>query len=386
MARDRDGNELNLLIQRPGARVGRRQILRVGALLGAAGVLAGCAGDTRPSGGGQSEPATTLDDRPEDKVLNFYNWSDYIDDKTIPNYQKATGIKVNYDNYSTNEELLAKMRAGRTSYDIIVPSDSFVPTYVKLDLIQPIRFDLIPNAKNIDPTFVKPRYDPEGKYTIPWQWGTDGLGYNTTKVPGGKVDSWKALFEPDPSLDGKISMLDEVASVIGDTLIYLGKDPNSNDDADLKQVEETLRSLRPKLKKFTSDTYIDELAGNETYLAHGWSGDVYQAQDENDKVAYAIPKEGTAVFVDVMCVPKSAPHPKNAARFMNHVLDPKVAAAISGYVSYGTPVPEAKKYLPKEQVEDPSIYPPESTKLHIVTLTGPQIQKWQQTFDAVISG
>jgi putrescine transport system substrate-binding protein len=180
-------------------------------------------------------------------------------------------------------------------------------------------------------------------------------------------------------------MLDDSASVIGDTLIYLGKDPNSNDDADLKQVQETLLALKPKLKKFTSDTYIDELAGNETYLAHGWSGDIYQAQDENDKVAYAIPKEGTSVFVDVMCVPTSAPHPKNAARFMNYVLDPKVAAAISTYVSYGTPVPAAKKYLPKEQIEDPGIYPPKSTKLHVVTLTGPQIQKWQQTFDAIIS-
>jgi spermidine/putrescine-binding protein len=385
MARDRDGNELNLLIQRPGARVGRRQILRVGALLGAAGALEGCAGDTSSSNS-QPQSATTLDDRPEEKVLNFYNWSDYIDDKTIPNYQKATGIKVNYDNYSTNEDLLAKMRAGRTRYDIIVPSDSFVPTYVKLGLIQPIRFDLIPNAKNIDPKFVKPGYDPEGKYTIPWQWGTDGIGYNTTKVPGGTVDSWKALFEPDPKLDGKISMLDEAASVIGDTLIYLGKDPSSNDDADLKQVEETIRALKPKLKKFTSDTYIDELAGNETWLAQGWSGDVFQAQGENDKVAYAIPKEGSAVFVDVMCVPKSAPHPKNAAKFMNYVLEPRVAAAIAEYVSYGTPVPEAKKFLPKEMVEDTSIYPPESTKLHVVTLTGPQIQKWQQTFDAIISG
>jgi putrescine transport system substrate-binding protein len=386
MAQDRDGNELNLLIQRPGARVGRRQILRVGALLGAAGALAACAGDTQPSSGDQAQSTTTLDNRPEEQVLNFYNWSDYIDDKTIPNFQKQSGIKVNYDNYSSNEDLLAKMRAGRTRYDIIVPTNWFVPTYLKLGLIQPIRFDLIPNAKNVDPSFVKADYDPDGKYTVPWQWGTTGLGYNTTKVPGGEIDSWKALYEPDPSLSGKISLLREVTDVIAGTLIYLGKDPNSTEDADLKQVEETVRGLKPKLKKFTSDTYIDELAANETYLAQGWSGDVYQAQGENDKVTYVIPKEGSLQWADVMVVPKTAPHPKNAAKFMNYVLDPKVAAKISEYVSYGTPVTEARKLLPKEQLEDPSIYPPPEIKLHIVTLSGPKIQKWQTTFDAIISG
>jgi putrescine transport system substrate-binding protein len=384
MPRERDGNELNLLIQRPGARIGRRQALRVAAILGAAGALNACSGDT--STGGQSQSATTLDNTPEEKVLNFYNWSDYIDEKTIPNFQKQSGIKVNYDNYSSNEDLLSKMRAGKTKYDIIVPTNWFIPTYLKLGLLQPIRFDLIPNAKNVDPTFVKADYDPDGKYTVPWQWGTTGIGYNTTKVPGGQIDSWKSLYEPDASLSGKISMLREVTDVIAGTLIYLGKDPNSTDPADMKAVQDTVRGLKPKLKKFTSDTYIDELTANETWLAQGWSGDVYQAAGENDKVTYVIPKEGSLQWADVMCVPKSAPHPKNAAQFMNYVLDPKVAAQISTYVSYGTPVPAAKELLPKEQLNDPSIYPPASIKLHIVTLSGPKIQIWQTTFDGIISG
>jgi putrescine transport system substrate-binding protein len=384
MPRDRDGNELNLLIQRPGSRIGRRQALRVAALLGAAGALDACSGDT--SSPGQSQSATTLDNRPEEKVLNFYNWSDYIDEKTIPNFQKQSGIKVNYDNYSSNEDLLSKMRAGRTQYDIIVPTNWFIPTYLRLNLLQPIRFDLVPNARNVDPTFVKADYDPEGKYTVPWQWGTTGLGYNTTKVPGGSVDSWQSLYEPDASLGRKISMLKEVTDVIACTLIYLGKDPNSTDDADLKAVQDTVRGLKSKLSKFTSDTYIDELTANETFLAQGWSGDVYQAAAENDKVAYAIPKEGSLQWADVMAVPKDAPHPKNAATFMNYVLDPKVAAQISTYVSYGTPVTAAKQLLPKEQLDDPSIYPPETIKLHIVTLSGPKIQKWQTTYDGIISG
>jgi putrescine transport system substrate-binding protein len=385
VTRDRDGEQLNLLVQAPGSRVGRRQFLRVSAILGLAGVAAGCAEDTAPSSGGQAT-TTTLDNRPEEKVLNFYNWSDYIDEKTIPNFQKQSGIKVNYDNYSSNEDLLTKMRAGRTTYDIVVPTNWFVPTYQKLDLIQPLRLDLIPNVQNLDPAFREADYDPGNKYSVPWQWGTTGLGYNTEKVPGGKVDSWKALYEPDDSLSGKISMLREVTDVIASTLIYLGKDPNSTDDNDLKQVQDTVRGLKSKLKKFTSDTYIDELAGNETYLAQGWSGDVFQAQAENKAVSYVIPSEGSVRWADVMVVPKSAPHPKNAASFMNYVLEPKVAAAISEYVSYGTPVTAAKELLPKEQLNDPSIYPPESIKLSIVTLSGPKIQKWQSTFDGIISG
>jgi putrescine transport system substrate-binding protein len=385
VTRDRDGEQLNLLVQAPGSRVGRRQFLRVSAILGLAGVAAACAEDTSPSGAAPAT-ATTLDNTPEEKLLNFYNWSDYIDEKTIPNFQKETGIKVNYDNYSSNEDLLSKMRAGRTTYDIIVPTNWFVPTYQKLDLIQPLRLDLIPNIQNLDPAFRDTDYDPGNKYSVPWQWGTTGLGYNTKKVPGGEVDSWKALYEPDESLSGRISMLREVTDVIASTLIYLGKDPNSTDDNDLKQVQDTVRGIKSKLKKFTSDTYIDELAGNETYLAQGWSGDVFQAQGENEDVAYVIPKEGSVRWADVMVVPKSAPHPKNAASFMNYVLDPKVAAAISEYVSYGTPVTAAKDLLPKEQLEDPSIYPPESIKLSIVTLSGPKIQKWQSTFDGIISG
>ena len=145
-----------------------------------------------------------------------------------------------------------------------------------------------------------------------------------------------------------------------------------------------VRSIKPKLKGFTTDTYIDELAANETWLAQGWSGDVFQAQDQNQDVSYTIPKEGSLRFVDVMAIPKGAPHPANAARFMNYVLHPKVQARISKYVSYGTPVSLAKPLLPADQTTDPSIYPPASTKLSILTLTGPKLQKWQAAYDEIV--
>jgi putrescine transport system substrate-binding protein len=176
--------------------------------------------------------------------------------------------------------------------------------------------------------------------------------------------------------------------VIGCTLIYLGKDPNSTRTGDLEQVVDTFRRLRGRIKplKFSSDTYIDELAAGDTWLAHGWSGDVFQAQGENANVTYAIPKEGSLQWADVMCIPKDAPHPNNAAWFMNYVLHPRVAARISKYVSYGTPVSVAKALLPSEQLNDPGIYPPSSVKLSFLTLTTERVKKLQGVYDTIVGG
>jgi spermidine/putrescine-binding protein len=396
--RSSDGQDLNLLVQDPQQRVGRRGVLRVAALLGAAGVAGGVVGGVAGYLGGRAAGHTSTADQPQgaagavggprrrERLLNVYNWSDYVDEKTIPLFQAYSNVRVNYDVYSSNDDLLAKLRAGPTQYDIVVPTNWFVPTYRRLGLLQPLRQDLIPNLVNLDKTFVETDYDPGNKYTIPWQWGTTGLGYNAKRVPGGKVDSWAALYQPTPSLGGRISILREVTEVIGCTLIYLGKDPNSTKDADLQQVVDTFKGLRRQLKqlKFSSDTYIDELAAGETWLAQGWSGDVFQAQADNPDVRYVIPKEGSLRWADVMCVPKDAPHPENAARFMNYVLHPHVAARISKYVSYGTPVPLAKALLPPEQLNDPGIYPPSSVKLSLMTLTDQRLKALQGVYDTIV--
>jgi spermidine/putrescine-binding protein len=204
-------------------------------------------------------------------------------------------------------------------------------------------------------------------------------------VPGGSVDSWASVFEPAAGMNGRVSLLREVTDLIGCALIYLGKSPNSSRGADLAEVVRLLTAAKPRLSKFTTDTYIDELAAGETWLAQGWSGDVFQAQDQNPDVSYVIPREGSLRFVDVMCIPKGAPHPGNAARFMNWVLHPKSAARISKYVSYGTPVSLAKPLLPNEQLSDPAIYPPSSIKLSIVTVTGAKLRKWQAAYDQVVT-
>jgi putrescine transport system substrate-binding protein len=386
----KEDRELNMLVGPPDRRVGRRSFLQVAGLLAAAGV-AGYAGGTvaglgdddpsaaAPAAAGQPTPGNRRDER----LLNVYNWSDYIDDRTIPLFQAVTNLRVNYDVYSSNEDLLARMQAGATNYDIIVPTNTFVPTYLKLDLIEPLHQELIPNLTNLDKEFVETDYDPGNRYTVPWQWGTTGIGFNRRQA-GETVDSWAAVFEPSQAMGGHVTLLREVTDLIACALIYLGKSPNSIKDADLDEVVRMVRSIKPKLKGFTTDTYIDELAASETWLAQGWSGDVFQAQDQNPDVSYIIPKEGSLRFVDVMAVPKGAPHPGNAARFMNYVLHPKVQARISKYVSYGTPVSLAKPLLPADQTTDPAVYPPASTKLSIITLTGQKIQKWQAAYDEIV--
>jgi putrescine transport system substrate-binding protein len=386
----KEDRELNLLVGAPDRRVGRRSFLQVAGLLAAAGAagyaggtVAGLGDDDPPAGGQAAGGLPTSGNRVEERVLNIYNWSDYIDERTIPLFQALTNLRINYDVFSSNEDLLAKMRAGPTSYDIIVPTNNFIPTYLNLGLIEPLRQDLMPNLTNLDREFVETDYDPGNRYTIPYQWGTTGIGFNQQRA-GEEVDSWSAVFEPSEAMAGRVTLLREVTDLIGCALIYLGRNPNSLKDEDLADVVKLVRSIRPRLKGFTTDTYIDELAADETWLAQGWSGDVFQAQDQNENVSYVIPKEGSLRFVDVMAVPKGAPHPANAARFMNYVLHPKVQARIAGYVSYGTPVSLAKPLLPPDQTSDPAIYPPASTKLSILTLTGQKLQKWQAAYDEII--
>ena len=382
--------ELNLLVGEPDRRVGRRSFLQVAGLLAAAGA-AGYAGGT-VAGWGDDDPsaaAGAADGQPvsgnrvSERLLNIYNWSDYIDDRTIPLFQAQSNLRVNYDVYSSNDDLLKRMRSGPTNYDIIVPTNNFVPTYLNLDLIEPLRQDLIPNLTNLDREFVETDYDPGNRYTIPWQWGTTGIGFNRRRA-GETVDSWSTLFEPAAAMSGHVTLLREPTDLIASALIYLGRSPNSTEDKDLAEVVKLVRSIRPRLKGFTTDTYIDELAADETWLAQGWSGDVFQAQDQNQDVSYAIPKEGSLRFVDVMAIPKGAAHPANAARFMNYVLHPKVQARISRYVSYGTPVSLAKPLLPPEQTTNPAIYPPASTKLFILTLTGQKLDKWQAAYEQIV--
>lgn len=351
-----------------------------GLLLGVPGLLAACGGGgTTSTTGGAGTPTTTqkLGD-----TLNFYNWSDYIAEDTIPNFQKEFGVKVVYDNYSSNDSLLAKMQSGATGYDIVVPSDYMVTTMLGLNLLQEIDLANVPNIANVYARFREEPFDPGNKYSVPWQWGTTGIGYNSEKVPDFKP-SWDMLW--DAKYKGKITMLTEIRDIFAVALFKLGYDANTIDPKQIDEAKQLLIEQKPLLKHYTSDTYIDELASNDTWLAHGYSGDVFQAQAENDLVQYGIPTEGAITWVDSMCIPKDAPHKYTAEVFMNYILQPEVSAAISNFVVYASPNEKAEQFLDPTILGDPAVYPPKEVldKLTFIKELGADTELYNKAFEEV---
>lgn len=289
------------------------------------------------------------------KKLNIYNWSDYIAEDTIPDFEKEFGVKVNYDTYEDNEAMLAKLQAGATGYDIVVPTGYMIEIMLKQKLLTPINHENIPNLKNVSKELINPPYDPGNKYTIPWQWGTTGFGYNSKKVTG-QVDSWHLLW--DPKYRGKITMLDDVRSTIGAALKMLGYSLNSTNEKELMEAKKALIEQKPLLKAYISAPVKSLLISGEVWISELWVGDVLMAKDENDDLEYCIPKEGCEIWADNLAIPRAAPHKYTAEVWMNYSLRAKVSAAVSNYVHYATPVETAKKFINKADLANPGIYPP----------------------------
>ena len=352
-----------LFLDVPAQACTRREFMKraglAGLLLGGGGILASCGGGggttTTGAGGATGSGATGTTQQLSD-TLNFYNWSDYIAEDTIPNFEDRFGVKVVYDNYSSNDTLLAKLQSGASGYDIIVPTDYMITTMLQLGLLQQIDLDNIPNVTNLYQRFRDAAYDPGNKYSIPWQWGTTGIGYNSEQVTDFKP-TWDMLW--DEKYKSRITMLTETRDIFAVALYRLGYDPNTVDPAQIDKALQLLKEQKPLLKKYTSDTYIDELAANDTFLAHGYSGDVFQAQAENAVVEYAIPEEGAILWVDAMCIPTDAPHKYTAEVFMNYILEPEAGAAISNLVAYASPNEKAKPFIDQEILDNPGIYPSE---------------------------
>lgn len=289
------------------------------------------------------------------KELNIYNWSDYIAEDTIPNFEKEFGVKVNYDTYEDNEAMLAKLQAGATGYDLIVPTGYMVEIMLKQNMLAPINHENIPNLKGVSKELANPPYDLGRKYTVPWQWGTTGFGYNSKKVTG-KVDSWDLLWSP--KYKGKITMLDDMRSVISVALKKLGYSLNSTSEKELMEAKKLLMGQKPLLKAYISAPVKSLLISGEVWLSHLWVGDVLMAKEENDALKYCIPKEGCEIWDDNLAIPKTAPHKYTAEVWMNYCLRPEVSAAVSNFVHYATPVETAKKFINKEDLNNPGIYPP----------------------------
>lgn len=291
----------------------------------------------------------------EEKKLNFYNWDTYTGENTLTWFQEQTGIETKLDLYADNAELFAKLKEGNPGYDVIVPSDSYIERMVKANMLMPLDHSKIPNMANIDPMFADAAFDPGRKHTIPYMWGTLGIGYNKSKVSG-TPDSWKHVYDSS-EYAGQISLLGDATNVIGMALKYLGYSLNSVNPAEVKKAEELIIANKKNIKVFADDNGQDLLASGEVVLAQEWNGDIIQVMEEDENLAYIVPKEGSLLWQDTMCIPTGAPHPENAHAFLNFVLDAKAGADIAATIQYATANAAAKKLMDAEYLENPAIFP-----------------------------
>jgi putrescine transport system substrate-binding protein len=305
--------------------------------------------------------------------LHFYNWSDYIAEDTIPNFEAKTGIDVTYDVFDSNEVLEAKLLAGSTGYDLVVPTGIFMERQVKAGIFQPLDKDKIPNLAHLNPKLMGylATLDPGNEHAAIYMWGTTGMGMNVDMVrerlgEDAPLDSLDILFNPEylqKLSDCGVHILDAPTELLPIALNYLGLDPNSDDPADFDKVEALLMPIRPHITKFHSSEYINALANGDICFAIGWSGDVLQAADraaEADNgvtVDYVIPREGTLMWFDTLVIPADAPNPDAAHEMINYLLEPEVTASISNYVAYANANDAAKPFMDPEILNDPRIYP-----------------------------
>ncbi len=341
----------------------------------------------------------------EEKKLNIYNWSDYITPETISNFEKETGIKVQYDVYDSNQLLESKLSAGHTGYDLVVPTSSpYLVRQIKAGLYQKIDKSKLSNYKNLNPEIMQrlAAHDPDNAYSIPWMWGTVGIGYNVKKVkdimPDAPLDSLAMVF--DPKIASKfaacgIMMLDSASDIIPNALVYAGLDPNSHKQEDLKKAEDVMMAVRPYIRQFHSSKYIDDLANGDICLVLGFSGDIIQASNRAKEakagveIGYKQPKEGAQVWIDVMAIPKDAPHPENALLFLNYILRPEVIAANTNFIGYANANKEADKLVKPEIRDNPQIYPSAEAMKHMYMIAPadlPYERLRTRTWTRIISG
>ncbi len=358
----------------------RREFLQLAIGTSAGIALAGCLGPgiaPTPS----PTPAPTPTPEKLSDTLNVYNWSDYIAEDTIKNFEKEFGVKVIYDTYADNEELLAKIKSGVAGYDVIFPSDYMVKTMINLDLLVPFNMKNIPYFENIAGKFKNPAYDlglPSKRYSIPYLWGTTGIGYNSAKVKE-ELTGWQDSLW-NPKYKGLMTMLNDMREAIGAALKLLGYSLNTTKDAELDAAKKKLLEQKPLLKTYTSTENKRYLASGEVWIAHIFSGDLKIAQKDNADLAYVIPAEGGTVWADNMCIPKNAPHKYTAEVFINYLLKPKVIADIANYVYQACPNEAAKPYINSTLLNDTSVYPLDDVlkKLEFIEDVGTATDKYDR--------
>ena len=312
-----------------------------------------------------------------DGELNIYNWSDYIGENTVANFEKEYNVKVRYDMYDGNETLEAKLVLGNTGYDIVFPSSSFFARQIKAGIYMPLDRSKLTNWSNLDQWVLMQQagYDPGNVYAVPYMWGTNGVTYNVDMVkermPDAPLDSLSMIFDPDvvsKFQDCGVSLLDSPEDVFPLALAYMGKDPTSQNPDDIVAATDMLMKIRPYIQLFDSQQYLNALPNGDRCVAMTWSGDYAVAAGRAEEagldinLAYTVPKEGSNIWFDAMLVPKDAPNPENAHLFLNYMLRPDVIAECTNYTYYANGNQAAKKLVLPEILEDPAIYPDAETQ------------------------
>lgn len=288
-------------------------------------------------------------------TLNIYIWSNYTSEKLIREFENRYKCRVNIETYDSNEALLAKLQTGLTEYDLIVPSDYMVGILIREKLIQPIDRNRLANFGNLDPTFLNRPFDPGNGYSVPYTYVLTGIGYRKDKIRK-PVDSWDILWDTD--YRNRIAMLDDVRECFGVALRRKGYSLNSKNERELASAAGLLAEQKKLVKTYDSATFDQLLLSGEAWIVQGYNGQVAKAAKENPNIAFIVPKEGGTRAIDCLAIPKNAPHPELALRFIDYVLEPEASAEIVKVTGYGTPNPAARPFVPRERLEDPAIYPP----------------------------
>lgn len=349
---------------------------RIGVLVALlALVVAACGG----SGGDAQAAADECEAGVVDGELNFYNWSEYIPygsiaedaevDDLIAAFEEEYGVEVTLTEYESNEAMLAQIEAGGAPYDLVVPSDYMVSLMAESELLVSLNKDAIPNMGNLDPTFTGLPFDPDGAYSVPYQWGTTGIGFSYDVVDDSDGISWGLIFDPAQRAEytGQISMLDDSREALGAALKYLGYSLNSTSQEELDEAAALIAETKDDIATFSSSGYWDLLIEGSTVVAHGWNGDFFAAYDgastdeydAYEDFGFAVPNEGGVVWVDNMAVPVTSESPCTAHAFINFLLEPENGATLSNYNYYASPNAASEALIYPEILEDPAIYPPQ---------------------------
>ncbi len=369
-------------------RMSRREFVERAAVVGLSvstigSVLMACGSNGEPEAARDGQQARGVAPAgaelgPVEKELHIYNWSDYIAEDTIPNFEKEFGVRVTYNTYESNEEMVAKLQAGATGYDIVVPSGYIVPVLVATNLAAPINKRYLTNWSNLAPLFLNLPFDPANTYTVPWQWGTTGIAYRKDKLT--PPESW-AIFL-DARYKGKMTQIDDGRDVIGSWLRYRGHSLNSTDPKELAGAKADAIAAKRNLKAYISGPVKGQLISGDVWVAQLWSGDTTQAKTEQPTIEYLLPEEGCTIWADSLLIPRTAPHKRAAHEFMNYILRPEVGAAISTFTRYGTPNQAAMA-----KMENPVPYPTaeEMKRLEYQKDLGEATAVWDQIWTEIKS-